>query len=214
MQLETNGGSATKTQHIKWLVGIMATSWQHHGNNNNIPSNALTCHLWIGTRQVQRCSSIVVPRVQQPNAVPFGDGGTRDHVPHGRGGDQTGGQFSQFREWFLCVLYQFVEADVVQHKNTSKQTKSKKSKKSVSQVRMKSNEIKLVFKSCLVFNEDSLCIGIVSIVCVLSVWFTLRGFIPLRPAGRCSFSSCPGPCWFSFLLLFLMSLTFSKICMW
>jgi hypothetical protein len=32
MQLETNGGSATKTQHIKWLVGIMATSWQHHGN--------------------------------------------------------------------------------------------------------------------------------------------------------------------------------------
>jgi hypothetical protein len=32
MQSETNGGSATKTQHIKWLVGIMATSWQHHGN--------------------------------------------------------------------------------------------------------------------------------------------------------------------------------------
>jgi len=79
----------------------------------------------------------------------------------------------------------------------------------------------------LVFNEDSLCIGIVSIVCVLFVWFTLRGFIPLmalldiftewkeeEPAGRCSFSSCPGPCWFSFLLLFLMSLTFSKMCMW
>jgi hypothetical protein len=32
MQSETNGGSATKTQHIKWLVGIMATSWQHHSN--------------------------------------------------------------------------------------------------------------------------------------------------------------------------------------
>ena len=149
---------------------IMATSWQHHGNNN-IPSNALTCHLWIGTRQVQRCSSIVVPRVQQPNTVPFGDGGTRDHVPHGRGGDQTGGQFSQFREWFLCVLYQFVEADVVQHKNTSKQTKSKKSKKKCEpgEDEIKWNQTGLQIVSCIQwrFALHRHCQHCVRVVCVI-----------------------------------------------